>query len=196
MSAYFDQFPFVAWGDYRIKNIMMRVATDVKKASKVFVFDNYFISDGERADTLAHRFYNDFQKDWVVYVVNNITPSDWPMSEDEFQAFLLRKYGLENMNRPRHYVDSEGREVQRVFARSFEADGETVNYYQNGEGLGTLEGEILIGRELTPVSYAEWEREKNEAKRKIKILRPDFVGEFVSDFRIKMGIENIYAYSL
>lgn len=184
MSGYFEQFPFVAWGSYRVRNITARVIADARRVARDTLFDAYRVTDSDRPDTIAAERYGSPDKDWVVLAVNGIGPDGWPMTERELDAYLTRKYGLEGRGRVSHYVDGYGRIVQKIYARRFTDDltGEPVQYYDDGQSYGALRGDLLVGTTLSPVTYEQLEVEANDARREIRLLRPEYVGRFVADF--------------
>jgi len=57
-------------------------------------FSTYTIRDGERADTLANRLYEDPNVHWAIYLTNDmINPyTDWPMSGQDLNDYISEKY--------------------------------------------------------------------------------------------------------
>lgn len=101
MAFYFRAFPTV---QYRIPgqkksvpviDITRRFAiSDFLKKAKV-TFDEYILQDGERPDTVAYQYYQDFTMDWLVLLINEIQDPyfQWAMGYEQFQAYLKQKYG-------------------------------------------------------------------------------------------------------
>ncbi len=101
MAFFFRPHPIIA---YRIPgkeqivpviDITRRFAiTNFVKNAKV-TFDEYYIEDGERPDTVAYDYYGDQSMDWLVLLTNEIQDPyfEWPLSYEQFNEYLRDKYG-------------------------------------------------------------------------------------------------------
>ena len=81
--------------DYaRVKNLFKRVTLREDIYSNLMYFTKYNIQGDDRPDNVAHRIYSDSTLDWLILLSNNIThiPTEWPMSQNDFDRFLLDKY--------------------------------------------------------------------------------------------------------
>lgn len=183
---FFGQFPFVNYNDYVIRDFTKRVVVDEKSIRDYFVFDEYYIKDHERADTIANNLYGHPKFAWLIFVINNISPVDWPLTSSEFETYMDTMYGNAKFQ-AHHYLDDNGNVIQKIMTKEFTGDGEDVKFYSDGSGYGVLEGDILNGVSQTKVTNYEYEQEINENKRKIKVLQKQFVSEFVSDYREKLN---------
>ena len=115
----------------------------------------YVIQDGERPDIVAQRLYGSPSYTWVVLLSNNIfSLYDWPLSSQEFEDYLISKYGSIQHARDgaRTYYTVEG---DRVDETTYDALPEARQ-----------------GNVLTPY---EQEVQDNEAKRRIKVIRGAFL---------------------
>ena len=103
---------------------------------------------------------------------------DWPMTEEELYSYIVSAYGGEDKaNAVHHWVtqrikDGKGRVVLR--------DGIQVpeNFtYRFPDGS-------LYDKEMTvrPVSVYDHEREKNDYKRNIYLLKKEYLGSFIEEF--------------
>ena len=118
--AYFDYFPTISY-DVRgeknnsrtqiITNVLVRIRKKMNVINSAF-FEQYFISDGDRADTLAHQFYGDSTLHWVIMYANYMTNPyyDWPLPYFDLQKFVDKKYP-DNRNGVHHYEDADGYDV-------------------------------------------------------------------------------------
>lgn len=112
MPSYFRQVPDFEYinRNPKEKNISEYIAVkNLFKRGKIRndIFDNtvffekYQIIGDERPDNVAYKFYEDETLDWLVLLSNNIIDvhSEWPMSQQSFENYLLDKYGsYENIN--------------------------------------------------------------------------------------------------
>lgn len=85
---YTDDFEFVT-------NIMVRIKLFDTVLDDASAFYKYTIADGERPDTVAHKYYGDSKYAWVINLTNNyIDPLfEWPLQEEEFEAYIKSEYG-------------------------------------------------------------------------------------------------------
>lgn len=98
---YFRPFPTIS---YRVpgKNVNIPVS-DISKRFSIanfinnsrVTFDEYYVKDGERPDTIAYDYYGDYTMDWLVLLTNEIhdTYFEWPLGYEQFNAYLRQKYG-------------------------------------------------------------------------------------------------------
>lgn len=92
------------------KNLFKRpkIRTDIANAITGFTY--YEVRDGERPDTIAEKFYNNAELDWVVLLTNNITNiyDEWPLDNDSLYKYMIDKYGSdEALGEIRHYETIE-----------------------------------------------------------------------------------------
>ena len=121
MSNYFNKVPNFEYvsrlpdakiGDYfPVKNLFKKgkLREDILQNSAVF--EKYQIRGNDRPDNVAYDFYGDSSLDWVVLLSNNILniQSEWPLPQNDFDAFLVNKYGDYNtlFNGVHHYESLE-----------------------------------------------------------------------------------------
>lgn len=120
---YFQQIPDLEYivrgpdkigiSDYvKVKNFFTRVQLRNDIYQEVTFFDKYTIKGDDRPDIIANEIYKDPNLDWVILLCNNIIDyySEWPLSERNFENYLLEKYGnYEELYNIHHY---ESREVK------------------------------------------------------------------------------------
>jgi len=95
MAGYFNFFPSTNYANNLVTNIISKVKFDQSVQENFAVFYPYTIQQGERADQIAARVYDDPTLDWIIYLSNNITDPyyDWPLSQEQFNQYILEKYG-------------------------------------------------------------------------------------------------------
>lgn len=197
--AYFKEFPNISLvsflpsatrSDERIlvKNIFKRakLRSDVDKILTAFDFKT--IPDGYRPDNVANDLYNDPELDWVILTTNNITNvrDQWPLSNNDLHTYMKDKYGSEeNIIATHHFETIEIRDDfnRTILSKGLEVDGDfqitlktSSNTYQNINAA-------------VPVTNFEFETRVNDLKRIIKVLKPEFVSGYISDFKNIMSYE-------
>ena len=179
-----SQLPGRARNDERvlIKNIFKRVKlrTDIDKA--ITAYDFRVIKEGERPDIIANKVYDDPELDWVILVTNNITNirDQWPLSNDNLHNYMIEKYGSEAaLSDVHHYETIELRDEfnRTVLEPGLEVDADFTFTYT------PLNGTQQTISAAGPVSNYTYETLENEAKRVIRILKPEFLGALLSDMR-------------
>ena len=179
-----SQLPGRARNDERvlIKNLFKRVKlrTDIDKA--ITAYDFRVIKEGERPDIIANKVYDDPELDWVILVTNNITNirDQWPLSNNDLHNYMIEKYGSEAaLSDIHHYETIELRDEfnRTVLEPGLEVDADFTFTYT------PLNGTQQTISAAGPVSNYTYETLENEAKRVIRILKPEFLGALLSDMR-------------
>tara|TARA_X000000368_G_scaffold362997_1_gene307924 strand:+ start:62 stop:799 length:738 start_codon:yes stop_codon:yes gene_type:complete len=191
-----------------IKNIFRRTKLLDYLSDKTTLFNKFIIGEGDRPDTIADYYYGDPELDFVVLLTAGVTNivNDWPLGDHDLYEHTLHKYGTTaKMNEVHHYETKEIRdELNRLILPEglivddeFKIDGPGKKYRVSGAApitwkLVADEGNItLTNDELSvatdniayPVTNFDYEIIENEKKRKIDLLRPEYVQQFLLDFR-------------
>ena len=93
-ERYFEKFGTIEYSNNTVVDITKRVAL-LDGLSNPFTFYPYELSDNERADQFANRYYEDTYQTWLLYLTNNITDPyyEWYMDNNQFMEFIRLKYG-------------------------------------------------------------------------------------------------------
>lgn len=178
-------YPFSS-SDYVVaKNFFRRYQINPDVFSYAVFFKQYAVAEGERIETLAEKAYGDPFLDWIIILTNNIINPlfDWPMSQDS-----LRKYCEATYEDPYSQIDhyetyeiknNEGVVVLKGGLIVDEKFYSTPFKYWNGSSTEQISG----SQASFPVTVFENESQKNEKKREIYLLRPEYLEQFISDFR-------------
>lgn len=102
-----------------VKNIFRRAKLREDISAITAAFEYYIITENERPDEVAEKIYGDPELDWVILTTNNIinVQDEWPLTLDNFNNYMLEKYGSESaFTEVRYYEsistkDAFGREV-------------------------------------------------------------------------------------
>ena len=199
MSNYFKQLPDFDYvsrlpdakiSDYiTVKNLFKRgeLATDIFE--NLAFFTKYEIVGNDRPDNVAYDTYGDPEFDWVVLLSNNIIniQSEWPMTHNDFNRFLLEKYGTyDKINATHHYqtkeVKNQGGAVVVPAELEVESDY-SVTYYDwyLSKEVTKLSSEIV--EEVTNYDY---EIKKENKKRDIFLLKPAYLPVVQDDLQDMM----------
>lgn len=184
MSNYFSYFPLIAHdlkGDGKyvaLQNILRRfkIKSSVKNAAGVYhVYD---IQAGDRADTIAHKYYGNSKWAWVVLHFNDIQDPifDWPMFHPAFEEYITNKYGSLAA------ALSEIHEYRWIYQqREVSYDGIVTEekYYV----VDKAKYDTLQPGEKKAVTKFDYETEINDAKRKINILDVKYLPQLEAEVK-------------
>ena len=191
--AYFEELPNISQpsllsGSNRIedrvivKNLFKRskLRTDVDQA--ITAFNYYYVEQGMRPDMVAKSLYDDSELDWVILTANNITNirDQWPLEHNDLHEYMLDKYGSEaNISGIHHYetrkiVDEYNRVV---IPAGLEVDVDFSFKYKN------YSNSIVTVNPVSAITNYQYEVKLNDEKRRIKVLKPQFVSLFLSDHK-------------
>ena len=166
---FFENFPIIAYdsvgnGEYKaVTDLLRRVAIRSKVRSNVLVFDTYDVKQGETPEMLADKLYNDPELHWVILLINDITDRyhQWPMNNNQFIAYLNDKYS--NVDATHHY------EISQV-------SGDTTIKINIGTDNTEHSGASIV-------TNREYEEERQDELRKIRLLNPIYIEPFVAEYQ-------------
>lgn len=166
--------------DYvRVKNLFRRVKLRDDLQNVFTIFNKYIIPDGARPDTIAEELYGSAELDWVVLITAGIVNvrEQWPLSDRDLYNFSLNKYGVTDLNAVKYYVTTEVKDSNnRLILPAGKVVDSSFTIPNPSNGLATL-------NPVTAVSNYEYEVEKNNKKRELFILKPEYLGLFLTDMR-------------
>jgi|TARA_Y100000033_G_C2704919_1_gene90436 hypothetical protein len=162
-----------------VKNIFRRAKIRDDLQNVFTIFNKYEIPDGYRPDNVADEVYGSSSYDWVVIVTSGITNlrDEWPMSHKELYDYSERVYG-NDLNAIHHY---ETKELKDSKGRLLIKKGLKVNENFRINDPDSESGGIL--NPVLGVTNYEYETEKNNKKRLIYILEPQYLQDVLKDMR-------------
>ena len=165
-----------------VKNLFKRAKLRTDVDQSVTSFDYYLVQDNERPDIIAQKVYDNADLDWVILVTNNITNirDQWPLSNNDLYNYCLEKYGSDaNIMATHHF---ETKEIKDRFGRLILKKELIVD--ENFEFTYAKDDYSTVTvKPAQSVSNYSYEQRLNEDKRKIRVLKIEFLSAFISDFR-------------
>tara|TARA_B100000927_G_scaffold45058_1_gene32374 strand:+ start:635 stop:1300 length:666 start_codon:yes stop_codon:yes gene_type:complete len=199
--AYFDFFPDLILPSFsdnrksskdtiRVKNLFKRAKLRDDFFENAVVFNTYMIEGDDRPDNVAFKFYGSEFLDWVVLISNNIinVREEWPMPQRDFNVYLNNKYSQDQLLSIHHY---ETKQVLDEDGNSLLSQGNVVP--ANYEFKWSYDGRnnALSGSDImTSISNLEFEIAKNDQKRSINLIRPNYLNVVLEDMREIMTYED------
>ena len=217
---YFDTLPKVLMRDQNgnriiLTNIMSRASILENLQNNSIVFYKYNIQEGDTPETVAHKYYGDPYKYWIVMYSNQLLDPlwDWPMNYQTFIDYLTAKYDAEfqlafnahttTANNAYEYVQSTVYRYEKITTTTdLESNQVTVkknsidfdDYYALAETTTTYnipgiqedtQVEVAITKNI--VYIYDYENDLNESRREIKLLNQAFAGSMEEQFKTLMS---------
>lgn len=192
MSFYFNNIPNFEYvslledakiSDYiTVKNLFKKAKLREDIFQNLNFFTKYKIIGSERPDQVAKKFYDDSTLDWVILLCNNIVnvQSEWPLSQESFNNFMLEKYGdYEKLNEIHHYESPTIRNSQGIILvqeGTIIPENFFIEYYDEG-----LQNTVYITEVAIPITNYDYEARLEEAKTNIYVLKPRYLGIILSN---------------
>jgi hypothetical protein len=199
-TDFFQSFPLLSYtlddsdSTQVVVDIFRRAILSKEFLDNNSYFETVDIRDGESPEELAFRYYGSQNLHWLILLTNNIIDPrfNWPLSSDDLYKLVVSKYGTEKdvftINRA---VNTKGYQVETFFVLTEDSthkkpkrllldlvDTEPINIpisYQ----------ESAIGTDFQ--SNYEIELAKNEANRKVQLLRISVVEEVMAGYKSSLN---------
>ena len=192
---YLSQLPDVNSNEtyITVKNLFKRAKLRTDTINVITAFDYYQIEDNQRPDVIAQKLYGDAELDWVILITNNITNirEEWPLSNQNLYNHMIEKYQTENALSSIHHYETT--EVKDEYNRLVVPSGLQVdsNYSIT---YSKLNNALVTVSPVKSVTNYEYEINENEKKRKIRILKPQYLSVVITDMRNIMRYDKSSQY--
>jgi predicted DNA-binding protein YlxM (UPF0122 family) len=191
-----------------VTNIFFRLGVLQEILGNISAYYEHIISDGDTPEILAEKVYGDPEAHWIILIANNIVDAqyDWPLDGRTFNNYIIGKYGsTANAQITIHHYEkvitreesTTGLVTETRFIVNQEklTDNDLDVPYDYYEGDGSLpetqsvetfnlsSGETVvqvIRREA--ISNYDYEDALNESKRTIKVIKPEYYTQIMSEF--------------
>ena len=169
--------------DYtEVKNLFRRTKLRDDLQNVFTIFDKYEIPDEFRPENVAEDFYGNDELDWVVLTTAGIVNvrNEWPLNNRDIFDYSFEKYG-DNLNATRFFETKEIKNSSGsiILEKGKVVDSDFVFKYYDTNGIVEVKGTNV----RTGVSNYDYEVRLNEEKRSIFVLKPEYLQQFLSDFR-------------
>ena len=189
--AYFDELPNIFHPSLlpssnkvedriAVKNIFKRskLRSDVDQV--ITVFNYYYVRENYRPDMVAEEIYEDPELDWVILTTNNIINirDQWPLNHNDLHNHIVEKYGSEANTLGIHHYETKKMvdEYNRtVIPAGLQVDANFTFQYKN------YSNSMVTVNPVVSVTNYDYETKLNEEKRKIKVLKSQYLSVFITD---------------
>lgn len=206
MSKFYTLFPKIKYNhdgnSYNnttvMTNVLFRIKILQKIKNNIYTYYDVDISDTDTIEIIADNYYGDPEYHWVIALANDIVDVhyDWPMNSRVFTNYIKSKYGsVANAKTQNHHYEKTIKRVtiNGTYEDTIEIDSDT---YASLAGSSfesfTLSDGTTVDETITKkaVSCYEFERDANEKKRRIKIIKKEYLPQILGEFRKLMELEN------
>ncbi len=200
MSNYFSRLPDFEYvsrlpdakiSDYiRVKNLFKKGVLREDIFQDLAFFTKYDIRGNDRPDNVSFDVYGRSDLDWLVLTANNIinVQTEWPMSQADFDRYLLDKYGTyEKMNATHHHetIEIKNTDGVTIVAAGLRVESDfSVNYFDY-----KLQQVVTQNSITTEVTNYQYEEKLENEKRHIFILKPFYLNVVLDDLEEMMIYE-------
>jgi len=200
MSNYFSRLPDFEYvsrlpdakiSDYiRVKNLFKKGVLREDIFQDLAFFTKYDIRGNDRPDNVSFDVYGRSDLDWLVLTANNIinVQTEWPMSQADFDRYLLDKYGTyEKMNATHHHetIEIKNTDGVTIVAAGLRVESDfSVNYFDH-----KLQQVVTANSITTEVTNYQYEEKLENEKRHIFILKPFYLNVVLDDLEEMMLYE-------
>lgn len=195
---YFDTLPKIVQYDNKgvgrvFTNLLARASVIPELLKSPAIYYNYDIQDGDTPEIIAHKYYGDSYRYWILLLANEILDPqwEWPMSGKVFGDYISAKYGV-NQSSIHHYekiVTQFDSGTNTTTTNTIIIDEDT--YTTTLETTKTFlvpTGDVTVAITKSPVTNYDYESNVNEKKRSIKILNSNYVNQFETELKKLMSV--------
>lgn len=194
-----------------VTNIITRFKFEQELKDNSSSFYQYEIKDSDTPEIIASKFYSNPERHWIILAFNNIIDPqwDWPLDYRSFYEYVKVKYQDEanaanelanttvflsgydwaksanNIHSYYKIITVSNNKDNEVYSNKIQVDSNTYSNIAITSSSYTLQSSVVITETITKTTktYLEYEEEVNEQKRKINLLKPEFVAAVEEEFR-------------
>lgn len=172
----FSYFDAKEYNNIRLTDIFKNYRTYFDKAIKNFNIKDYYITGAPRPEELSYMLYENVNLYWVLLLLNNVYDPyyDWIKEQDVCYKMAEQKYKYIG----NHIVYHRDKEYNKYYNLVEYPKGSNL-YYDKGD---TKYKHLQYSGSLVPVDIYEDAVIENEKYRRIKIIDPEDIGNFISNF--------------
>jgi hypothetical protein len=190
-----------------VTNITARFSFEESLKDNSTVFYTYDLKEGDTPEIVASKYYGNPEKHWIILLFNNIIDAqfDWPLDGRSLNEFVDRKYSssqyadtANTSNSGLTWAKTNNHSYYKIITETTQDKVSVIKLqvdeitYANNTLMenGTNESyrlddgtsvNVVITKE--PKTYFDYELEENENKRKIKLLKQEYVATVEKDFK-------------
>lgn len=174
---------------YMLTDLTTRANIKSDLLSNPMLYYDYSIKDDDTPEIIAHKYYGDSYRYWIIMLANEITDPawDWPLTNEQLYEHYLSVYPSGGIHHYEKIVEKYEYNTQTIVTETFVIDSVEYNTL-NSIGTESKEytlptGTVKVTTSVREVSNYDYLLEQNEKKRNIRILNKDYVSQIENEFR-------------
>lgn len=190
---YFNTLPKIVTTDYNnntivLTNLLARASLVNNYLDNPLMFYTYDIQEGDTPEIIAHKYYDDSYRYWIVLVSNQVLDPqwNWPLNSGDFNKYIVDKYTINPYSTVHHYekvITQFDVETKTTTENIVVVDQQTYNLVvEDTQTVSLPTGNVVITTTKRGVSVYDYEHDLNESKRNIKLLNKNYMNNFESQF--------------
>jgi hypothetical protein len=197
---YFDTLPKIIYIDSTgnskvMTNLLARSSVLPQLLKDPLLYYTYDIQEGDTPEIIAHKYYGDSYRYWIVLFANQLLDPqwDWPMNYATFEQYLADEYSSINIYSEIEYYEKIITQYdvnsQTTYIKKVRIDENTYNSLPvtQTETYTLPTGPVSVTTERNAVSIYDYELNLNESKRNIRILNANYVDLMETQFKKLMA---------
>ena len=196
---YFDTLPKIIQYDNKgigrvFTNLMARASVIPELLKNPAIYYKYDIQEGDTPEIIAHKYYGDSYRYWIVLLANEILDPQWqwPMSGQVFQNYITTKYTDFNAYSTIHHYEKTLTQfdfgTNTTTTNTVEIDEDTyISLEETTKTFSLPTGDVSITVSKSAVNYYDYEEKLNESKRNINILNSNYVNQLETELQKLMS---------
>ena len=190
MSEFFVHYPQISYDISGTKPAKVKTVINLMERAKLknIVLDDiisyfpYSIQENYRPDHVSNEVYGDVKYTWLIFLINDIVDPmyDWPLGTREFGAYIKDKYGSLTI------AKNTIHQYEKILRTRVEATG-TTDAIPEARIIIDETTYDTLDTDVRNIKYCyNWEVDRNEAKRDIKLIDRLYVADILSEHAEKL----------
>jgi hypothetical protein len=175
-------------------NLIARASILPSLLKNPMLYYKYDIQEGDTPEIIAHKYYGDTYRYWIVLYANQLLDAqwDWPMSSGVFNKYITEKYPAINPYTTLHHyekvITTTDSNSSLTTVETVVIDEDTYNMLiESNETYSLPESTVSVATTKKIVNLYDYELNLNESKRNINILNSSYVEQFETEFKKLMS---------
>jgi len=177
IKGYFSNIPSIEYGTKVATNLIARPKVKEFILNNPNVVYDYVVKDGERPDQVASAYYGESNFVWLIFLANDIVDPyhDWPLTQSQLKELLNIKYGSNAIAKSTILHYKHNTKGTLITKETFDLNA-TMQKIQSSD--------------YTAINAYDFEDDKNESKRLIKLIDTRLASQAYAKLREAM-IESV-----
>ena len=185
MSEFFVHYPQISYDISGTKPAKVKTVINLMERAKIknVVLDDiiryfpYSIKENQRPDHVSDEVYGDVKYTWLIFLINDIVDPiyGWPLGTREFGSYIKDKYGSLTI------AKNTIHQYEKILRTRVEATG-TTDAIPEARIIIDETTYDTLDTDVRNIKYCyDWEVDRNEAKRDIKLIDSLYVADILSE---------------